>query len=353
MEHGYIIMGGSFNPPTLAHQRLLTAAVEKMGAEKGVFLPSSHSYVLKKMRKAGQEDATISEEVRFSMLEALAKEDERLTADDYEFHCPKDSQTFESLLAIQEKHPEATVCLLLGSDKLKPLPRWHRVEELLSRFQVVIVQREGENAEERVRKDPTLSPFIESFHFMETPAGTEGVSSTVVREMMEKGDPSIDKMCHGEVLRLWREYLERKQGAVKQFREEYFFLSNFYETEIDYGGLRYSSSEAAFQAQKCLGEEERMQFTALSPSKAKSLGRKVSLRSDWQEVKVGLMEDIVRAKFQQHSDLAVKLLATGDRLLEEGNSWNDTFWGISLKTGAGKNILGKILMKIREELREQ
>ena len=139
--------------------------------------------------------------------------------------------------------------------------------------------------------------------------------------------------------------------TIQEFRGEYFFLSNFYEAPVTYQGLTYGSNEAAFQAQKCLSEAERLEFTALRPSDSKRRGRKVQLRPDWEQVKLGIMEDIVRAKFTQNEDLRAMLLATGDAVLEEGNSWNDTFWGISRKTGRGQNHLGRILMRVREELK--
>ena len=62
------------------------------------------------------------------------------------------------------------------------------------------------------------------------------------------------------------------------------------------------------------------------------------------------MEDICRAKFTQNEELKKKLIDTGDATLIEGNTWNDTFWGVC--NGVGENNLGKILMKIREELKD-
>lgn len=90
-------------------------------------------------------------------------------------------------------------------------------------------------------------------------------------------------------------------------------------------------------------------LTKLNPSEAKRLGRRVRLRSDWEQVKYDVMLDVVRAKFNQHPDLAQKLLATGDEELVEGNDWGDTYWGVC--NGRGKNMLGKILMRVRAELR--
>ena len=140
---------------------------------------------------------------------------------------------------------------------------------------------------------------------------------------------------------------------IDHFRGEYAFLSNFCEVPVTYKGLTYGSNEAAFQAQKCMTEEEKMEFTQLRPSASKKLGRRVKLRPDWEEVKVGLMEEIVRAKFTQNEELKALLLATGEAYLEEGNTWHDTCWGVDAKTGEGQNHLGKILMKVRDELKEQ
>lgn len=140
------------------------------------------------------------------------------------------------------------------------------------------------------------------------------------------------------------------EKAIRQFRGDFFFLSNFYNCPVTYEQLTYTNNEAAFQAQKCVNDAERIQFMKLSPSEAKRLGRRVSLRRDWEDVKVSIMEEVVRAKFTQNAELADKLLATGDAHLEEGNTWGDRVWGTV--NGIGANQLGIILMKIRDEIRE-
>ena len=146
-------------------------------------------------------------------------------------------------------------------------------------------------------------------------------------------------------------YYETERDSIDMFREEYYFLSNYYPAVLTYNGVTYLNSEAAYQAQKCAEPSERMQFAMLRPDEAKKLGGKVTLRPDWNEVKVPLMREIVRAKFTQNPFLADWLLKTGDRELVEGNWWGDTFWGVSSKTGEGENHLGIILMELREEFR--
>ena len=100
-------------------------------------------------------------------------------------------------------------------------------------------------------------------------------------------------------------------------------------------------------------EQIMVQFATHRSNEAKRLGRHVQLRPNWENVKLPIMEDIVRAKFTQNEDLKELLLATGDLVLEEGNTWHDTFWGVDAKTREGTNHLGRILMRVRQELREE
>lgn len=141
--------------------------------------------------------------------------------------------------------------------------------------------------------------------------------------------------------------------TINSFRDEYDFLSNFYMARVDLpNGECYPSSEHAYQAQKTLDVGERLHIACLEkPGQAKREGAAVTLRSDWDLVRVRIMFDIVLLKFEQHSDLAAKLIATGDKLLEEGNHWNDKFWGTV--DGKGRNVLGNILMSVRSILRDR
>lgn len=136
---------------------------------------------------------------------------------------------------------------------------------------------------------------------------------------------------------------------IDSFTGDYFFLSNFYEVPVKYQNLIFQNTEAAFHSMK---DPKRMkEFTTLNPSEAKKLGRQVSLRKDWETIKDQIMYEVVYAKFSQHKDLKEKLLNTGNAELIEGNTWHDQYWGVF--NGFGKNQLGKILMQVRTELKNE
>ena len=136
--------------------------------------------------------------------------------------------------------------------------------------------------------------------------------------------------------------------AIREFIDAYAFLSNFYHSPVKYRNLIYLNAEAAFQAQKESCEKDKEQYTRMNPAQAKLVGRNCNLREEWEEIKEQTMYEIVKAKFTQNEALARLLLATGDAYLEEGNWWHDTTWGVC--NGVGQNKLGKILMRVREEL---
>ena len=137
---------------------------------------------------------------------------------------------------------------------------------------------------------------------------------------------------------------------IDRFDGEYAFLSNFYSAPVELDDeIIYPTSEHAFQAMKTTDLEERLEIAKLStPGKSKRAGRKVKLRPDWEDIKNAVMETVVRTKFQQNPELVDKLKDTGDAELIEGNTWNDTYWGVC--RGKGQNHLGQILMKVRADL---
>jgi N-glycosidase YbiA len=135
---------------------------------------------------------------------------------------------------------------------------------------------------------------------------------------------------------------------VLGFFGEYRFLSNFHPSKVTYDGLDYSSVEHAYQAAKTLDPADRLSIREMQKcGEAKKFGQNVKLRPDWEQIKLSVMEELVKQKFK-HKSLKEKLLATGDAYLEETNYWSDSYWGVC--NGKGENHLGKILMKVRDEL---
>lgn len=137
------------------------------------------------------------------------------------------------------------------------------------------------------------------------------------------------------------------QSKIESFSGVFHFLSNFHAAPMMYHGVAYPTSEHAYQAAKSLNDNTRMNISILgTPAEAKKYGKSVQLRPYWDEMKISEMKEIVQAKFTQNPSLQEKLLATDDLLLEEGNNWGDTYWGVC--NGNGENHLGIILMELRD-----
>lgn len=129
---------------------------------------------------------------------------------------------------------------------------------------------------------------------------------------------------------------------ILEFTGPYRFLSNFY---IEPDGTHV---EGEYQAHK-LNPPTPGLLQNVTPSQAKAIGRgyhqKGLVRSNWKQVNLGIMQELVFKKFVDHEILRDRLVQTGDSKLIEGNWWGDTFWGQC--RGLGENNLGIILMRVR------
>jgi len=148
---------------------------------------------------------------------------------------------------------------------------------------------------------------------------------------------------------------------INSFTGRWRFLSNFYPVTIEHQGIKYPSVEHYYVAMKIKNDQQidgryityidcrEMIAKMPDPSKVKQFGKILKLRKDWDDVKLDVMLWGIREKFK-NEDLRQLLTETGDEELVEGNWWGDKFWGVS--NGEGENHLGKILMKVREELKQ-
>lgn len=152
------------------------------------------------------------------------------------------------------------------------------------------------------------------------------------------------------------------------YEQDFYVLSNFSAFRVNWRGRDFDTSEAAYHWERfATGQEnnrgpahgaiasriaDKVRYAASAHEAFKvAQENKAHQRPDWDQVKVDVMRQILRAKATQHEYVRRKLLATGERELVE-NSWRDDFWGWGEKRD-GRNMLGKLWMEIRSELRQQ
>jgi len=149
---------------------------------------------------------------------------------------------------------------------------------------------------------------------------------------------------------------------IDSFSGRWRFLSNFHPCTIEFQGIKYPTVEHYYVAMKIKTDQQldgknitlidcrEMISRIKDPAKVKQLGKVLKLRKDWDKIKLDTMLWGVREKFKD-KDLRQLLIDTSEHEIVEGNNWGDKFWGVC--GGVGENHLGKILMKVRKEIREE
>lgn len=138
---------------------------------------------------------------------------------------------------------------------------------------------------------------------------------------------------------------------IKEFQGEYRWLSNFATCYVELDGIEYFSVEHAYMSAKSDDPQWKEYCrTEHQAGNVKRASRNIQLVSDWETKKVIVMRQLLEKKFHAYP-FSRQLLSTGTEEIQEGNTWNDKFWGVCLKTGKGENNLGKMIMEIRKELR--
>jgi ribA/ribD-fused uncharacterized protein len=152
--------------------------------------------------------------------------------------------------------------------------------------------------------------------------------------------------------------IKEMSKKIKSFSGEYRWLSNFWNKNvlIEYKGITFTSNENFYQAMKTKDIDKRIEISKMTEAEAKAEGKWIEkshmFRDNWDSIKENVMLYGLRQKFS-NPILKQKLIDTEDMVIEEGNTWSDKFWGICLKTGEGENKLGKLLMKVRSELKNE
>lgn len=136
------------------------------------------------------------------------------------------------------------------------------------------------------------------------------------------------------------------------YEHEFYVFSNFSSFMLFWQGKLYPTSEHAYHSEKFEDEDLKEQIrSALSAHDAVKLAHANTdkYRSDWDDIKLNIMKEILRAKINQHTYVKKKLLESGDKELVE-DSWRDSYWGWGPNKN-GQNHLGKLWMELRDEFK--
>lgn len=199
-----IVMGGSFNPPTIAHLKMMQSALNQLGAEKGFFVPTADKSLRRKMRRAGFPEEVLPEVTRIEMLSAMAEEDPRLEVTDVEFQHPKHWYAQETMGYIQEQYPEAELFFLIGSDNLENYARAFRLVEFLKNYRYAVVDRGDGDLDAILREIPAAWERRNRFFYVTPPEGILNISSTLIREKMRNNELGLEELLHPCVMEMIR-----------------------------------------------------------------------------------------------------------------------------------------------------
>lgn len=184
------VFGGSFNPPTVAHINLAKQILNKIqNIEKVIFVPVSTKY-----NKGG----LASNEIRFGMLRKICEKEEKLEVSSIELDTSKQLYTIETLRLIQEQNKKSDILFVIGTDNLKEIETWHKAEELLKNFKVLILERGNDNIEEIIENDSFLKKHKQSFIKLQN-IDKINLSATEIRKNVKNGE-SIKGLVPEEII---------------------------------------------------------------------------------------------------------------------------------------------------------
>jgi len=145
-----------------------------------------------------------------------------------------------------------------------------------------------------------------------------------------------------------KNYSEYRNQIIYNGRWVSNWFSNMVLCDIIIDGKKYNSTEVYYQSKKMKYEKDEIYISSLEPHKAKTEASKLEKKDNWDDVKIAVMMVALKEKYKQPY-WKEQLLNTKNNKIVEWNNWGDKYWGVSVKDNLGLNILGKILMDIREE----
>lgn len=173
------VFGGSFNPPINSHISLAKEIVEKCeNIEKLIFVPVSTRY---------QKMELIDDEHRYNMLKLICENEDKLEASDIELKHDKQLYTIETLNLIKEQYNNYDIWFVMGTDNLKELETWSKPEQLLSKYKILVLNRENDNLEEIIQNSDLLKRYRQSLIQIKE-IDKIYLSSTMIRDKIKKGE---------------------------------------------------------------------------------------------------------------------------------------------------------------------
>jgi len=173
------VFGGSFNPPLNSHFSLAEQVMEEIKEiEKIVFVPVSTKY---------SKPELVEDEHRFNMLKIICDKNPKFEVSDIEIRSEKQPYTIETLEKLHEQNPQKEIYFIVGTDNLKELCTWHRANELLEKYKVLVLKRDEDKIEEIIPNCPLLSKYKGSIIELKNIV-TIDLSSSIVREKLKQGE---------------------------------------------------------------------------------------------------------------------------------------------------------------------
>jgi nicotinate-nucleotide adenylyltransferase len=189
-----VVFGGAFNPPTIAHKQIYFYVKKRLDVKEFIYLPVSSLYTKRSLA---------SNFHRLQMLMMMTKGLPGVKVSSMELDDPEYRGTYQSLVRIQESHPEEIVAFIIGADNLPKLDKWINIKGLLSEFKFIVINRNHTDIRQVIEDDPLLRDYHDSF--ITLPDFDIPVSSTAFRGTLNPGDVTTEVYDYIMVHELYKE----------------------------------------------------------------------------------------------------------------------------------------------------